>query len=206
MGPLLPRLPSRVMLWARAELGQRARRRLAVAQVPDLRLLCPMRSECKFNPREVADLEGMVEQGRQQLPKFYSEVQTLRCNCTVFFHFCPIEWMFCQTGASHFCSPHPKSLSQAGRGTLNPAPLRPFWAEGLEDEGKFAKVGCSSARLTDICRNHELDCRGSRSGGCHPPRIQSRRARWIEPSSWSSSFMSKRARVARPISVMPAIS
>ncbi len=40
-------------------------------------------------------------------------------------------------------SPHPKSLSQGGRGTLNPAPLLPFWEEGLGDEGhEFAKVGC----------------------------------------------------------------
>jgi hypothetical protein len=33
-------------------------------------------------------------------------------------------------------SPHPKSLSQYGRGTLNNlAPLRPFWEKGLGDEG-----------------------------------------------------------------------
>jgi len=30
-------------------------------------------------------------------------------------------------GVSQFCSPHPKSLSQSGRGTLTPAPLLPFW-------------------------------------------------------------------------------
>ncbi|NJL55855.1 BrnT family toxin [bacterium] len=29
-------------------------------------------------------------------------------------------------GASRFCIPLPKSLSQTGRGTLNPAPLLPF--------------------------------------------------------------------------------
>jgi hypothetical protein len=56
-------------------------------------------------------------------------------------------------GASHFREPthreaaprlHPKSLSQGGRGTLNPAPLLPFWEKGLGDEGhKFAKMGCS---------------------------------------------------------------
>ena len=45
--------------------------------------------------------------------------------------------------ASQFCSPHPKSLSQSGRGTLNPAPLLPFWEKGLGDEGQLAKVGCT---------------------------------------------------------------
>ena len=46
-------------------------------------------------------------------------------------------------GASQFCSPHPKSLSQSGRGTLNSVPLLPFWEKGLGDEGKLAKLGCS---------------------------------------------------------------
>ncbi len=49
-------------------------------------------------------------------------------------------------GASQFCSPHPKSLSQSGRGTLNPVPLLPFWEKGLGDEGKLAKLGCSRRR------------------------------------------------------------
>ena len=31
--------------------------------------------------------------------------------------------------------PHPKSLSQNGRGTLNLAPLLPSWEKGLGDEG-----------------------------------------------------------------------
>jgi len=48
-------------------------------------------------------------------------------------------------GASNFCSPHPKSLSQKGRGTLNPAPLLPLWEKGLGDEGKLAKLGCTPA-------------------------------------------------------------
>jgi hypothetical protein len=47
------------------------------------------------------------------------------------------------TGASHFCSPHPKSLSQRGRGTLNLAPLLPFWEKGLGDEGKLANLRCT---------------------------------------------------------------
>ncbi len=42
-------------------------------------------------------------------------------------------------GVFQFCSPHPKSLSQAGRGTLNPAPLLPFWEKGLGDEGQTCK-------------------------------------------------------------------
>jgi hypothetical protein len=46
--------------------------------------------------------------------------------------------------------PHPKSLSQSGRGTLNPAPLRPFWEKGLGDEGKLAKLGCTQSTLA-IC-------------------------------------------------------
>jgi uncharacterized protein (DUF433 family) len=46
-------------------------------------------------------------------------------------------------GASHFRSPHPKCLSQSGRGTLNPVPLLLFWEKGLGDEGKFAKLGCT---------------------------------------------------------------
>ena len=33
-------------------------------------------------------------------------------------------------------SPHPKSLSQSGRGTLSTlAPLLPLWEKGLGDEG-----------------------------------------------------------------------
>ncbi len=41
--------------------------------------------------------------------------------------------------SSQFWSPHPKSLSQAGRGTLNPAPLLPTWEKGLGDEGQTGK-------------------------------------------------------------------
>lgn len=48
------------------------------------------------------------------------------------------EW-----GASHFCNPHPKSLSQSERGTLNLASLLPSWEKGLGDEGKLAKLGCT---------------------------------------------------------------
>ncbi len=48
-------------------------------------------------------------------------------------------------GASHFCRPHPKSLSQPGRGTLNLAPLLPFWEKGLGAGGKFTKVRCTPA-------------------------------------------------------------
>jgi len=41
-------------------------------------------------------------------------------------------------------SPHPKSLSQNGRGTLkNVAPLRPWWEKGLGDEG----LGISSHEI-----------------------------------------------------------
>jgi len=43
------------------------------------------------------------------------------------------------SSASYFCNPHPKSLSQSGRGTLNPAPLLPFWEKGLGDEGQLEK-------------------------------------------------------------------
>jgi len=46
-------------------------------------------------------------------------------------------------GASQFFSPHPKSVSHSGRGTLNPVPLLPFWEKGLGDEGKLTKLGCS---------------------------------------------------------------
>jgi mRNA interferase RelE/StbE len=54
-------------------------------------------------------------------------------------------------GASNFCNSHPKSLSQGGRGTLNPTPLLPFWEKGLGDEGKLAKLGCTlAAKLDDL--------------------------------------------------------
>ncbi|XGB40248.1 MAG: hypothetical protein LVT47_06025 [Cyanobacteria bacterium LVE1205-1] len=43
-----------------------------------------------------------------------------------------------RSGTSQFYSPHPKSLSQNGRGTLNPVPILPFWEKGLGDEGKLA--------------------------------------------------------------------
>ncbi len=33
----------------------------------------------------------------------------------------------------------PKSLSHLGRGTLNPAPLLPFWEKGLGDEGQLSQ-------------------------------------------------------------------
>jgi len=37
--------------------------------------------------------------------------------------------------------PHPKSLSQEGRGErdFNPAPLLPFWEKGLGDEGRLSQ-------------------------------------------------------------------
>ncbi|XGB39091.1 MAG: hypothetical protein LVT47_13365 [Cyanobacteria bacterium LVE1205-1] len=43
-------------------------------------------------------------------------------------------WGELRSGAS---SPHPKSLSQSGRGTLNPVLLLSFWEKGLGDEGKL---------------------------------------------------------------------
>jgi hypothetical protein len=46
-----------------------------------------MKSECKFNPREVADLEGMVEQERQQLPKFYQDHKSCGAVVTGFSKF-----------------------------------------------------------------------------------------------------------------------
>ena len=45
-----------------------------------------------------------------------------------------------RSGTSQFYSPHPKSLSQNRRGTLNPVPLLSFWENGLGDEGKRAKL------------------------------------------------------------------
>jgi hypothetical protein len=46
--------------------------------------------------------------------------------------------------AFYFCSSYLNALSQHGKGTLNPAPLLPFWEKGLGDEGhEFAKVGCT---------------------------------------------------------------
>ena len=42
-----------------------------------------------------------------------------------------------RSGTSQFYSPHPKSLSQSGRGTLNPVPFLSFWEKGLGDEGKL---------------------------------------------------------------------
>ena len=55
-----------------------------------------------------------------------------------------------------FVCPHPKSLSQVGRGTLNPAPLLPKREKGLGDEGyKFAKVGYSRSRGDSIARRHD---------------------------------------------------
>ncbi|MEM8639910.1 MAG: hypothetical protein AAGG51_14010, partial [Cyanobacteria bacterium P01_G01_bin.54] len=45
-----------------------------------------------------------------------------------------------------YASPHPKSLSQAGRGTLNPAPLLLFWVMGLGDEGDAVWM-CQSGML-----------------------------------------------------------
>jgi len=46
-------------------------------------------------------------------------------------------------GASQIDNPHPKSLSQDGRGTLKYlAPLLPAWEKGLGDEGKPVQVGC----------------------------------------------------------------
>ncbi|BAU43876.1 hypothetical protein O77CONTIG1_03708 [Leptolyngbya sp. O-77] len=49
-------------------------------------------------------------------------------------------------GASNFCNPHSKVLSQSGRGTSNPAPLLPFWEKGLGDEGKLAELGCARSQ------------------------------------------------------------
>ena len=46
-------------------------------------------------------------------------------------------WGELRSGTSQFYSPHPKSLSQNGRGTLNPVPILPFWENGLGDEGKL---------------------------------------------------------------------
>jgi hypothetical protein len=67
------------LAWALAERA---------TQVPDLRLLCRMGSRFTFNPREVADLSGMVERGRQQLPKFYLKYKKDDTVCTAFFRFC----------------------------------------------------------------------------------------------------------------------
>lgn len=39
-------------------------------------------------------------------------------------------------------SPHPKSLSQEGRGTLKLAPLLPKWEKGLGDEGQQIQTTC----------------------------------------------------------------
>jgi len=44
-------------------------------------------------------------------------------------------------GAAQFYSPHPKSLSHSGRGTLNPVTLYPFWEKGLGDKDKRATLG-----------------------------------------------------------------
>jgi hypothetical protein len=59
-------------------------------------------------------------------------------------------------GASHFCNPHPKSLSQSGRGTFNPAPLLLFWERGLGDEGKLAELGC--APFQSSCGSKATPC------------------------------------------------
>ncbi|XGB40001.1 MAG: hypothetical protein LVT47_04180 [Cyanobacteria bacterium LVE1205-1] len=49
-------------------------------------------------------------------------------------------------GTSQFYSPHPKSLSQRGRGTLNLVPILPFWENGLGDEGKLViEILCIAA-------------------------------------------------------------
>ena len=54
-------------------------------------------------------------------------------------------------------SPHPKSLSQSERGTLNLAPLLLFWEKGvgedcvpLREEGKFVKLGCTRWQWDDL--------------------------------------------------------
>ncbi|MDA0266988.1 MAG: GNAT family N-acetyltransferase, partial [Cyanobacteria bacterium] len=43
-------------------------------------------------------------------------------------------------GISHFCGPHPQSLSQGRRGTLNLTLLLPFWEKGLGDEGQSCQI------------------------------------------------------------------
>ena len=47
----------------------------------------------------------------------------------------------CDGRVSQFGRPHPKSLSHFGRGTLNPAPLLPFWEKGLGDDGRVSQFG-----------------------------------------------------------------
>jgi len=58
-------------------------------------------------------------------------------------------------GASQIDNPHPKSLSQDGRGTLKYlAPLLPAWEKGLGDEGKPVPVGCTPfcSKITEPVR------------------------------------------------------
>ncbi len=57
--------------------------------------------------------------------------------------FAPIELDW---SASHFCTPHPKSLSQSGRGTLN---LSPSPVLGGGDEDKFTR-DAPLDRTTDV--------------------------------------------------------
>jgi len=50
---------------------------------------------------------------------------------------CLTVWVL-QICRNYSVRPHPKSLSQAGRGTLKgfTTPLLPFWEKGLGDEGR----------------------------------------------------------------------
>jgi hypothetical protein len=70
------------------------------------------------------------------------KVTILLCHYTLVMELDTIGKPQRRLGASHFCYPHPKSLSQVsqvGRGTLKSlAPLRLFWEfgeKGLGDEG-----------------------------------------------------------------------